>query len=81
MLYPKVGPDHGAVISCSRCKSVCSVYVQGISPLHTSLCPEIIRVISAIIVGTNSDILTIVVWTQKAAVRGKIVDGEWSFGF
>ena len=73
MLHPKAGPDHRAVIIRSQCKSV--------SPWHPSLCPEIIHVVSAIIVATNNNILTIVVWTQKAAVRGKVIDGGWSFVF
>lgn len=81
LLYPKAGLDHRAVIIHSQCKSVCPVSVEGVSPWHPSLCLEIIHVISAVIVGTNNNILTIVVCTQKAAVRGKVVDGGWSFVF
>lgn len=55
--------------------------MQGISPWHPSLCLEIIRVISVIVVGINNNILTIIVWIPKAAVRGKVVDGGWSFVF
>lgn len=63
------------LIICSRCKSVCPVPMQGLSPWHPGLCLEIICVISAIIVGTNNNIPTSIVWTQNAAVRGKVVDG------
>lgn len=80
-VVPQIAPEYRAVIICSWCRSVCPVSVQGISPWHPGLCLEIIPVISAIIVGTNNNILTIVVCTPKAAVRGKVVDGGWSFVF
>lgn len=49
--------------------------MQDISPWHPSLCLEIICVISAVIADTNNNILTILIWIHKAAVRGKVVNG------